>query len=123
MPPLTSTGEILERDQLQHVVGLQTARIEELQGEVQRLLDWSSDANGANVAVSSLVRIVGDSTATTGQRLRAAAAVLGYKTPDDGRFTPKDRLGATEIASSCCAMNLHRGLFRPWSGLPPRRAM
>jgi hypothetical protein len=83
-PARSSVGEILEQHRLEHIVSSQTTRIEELQGEVQRLLDWSSGANGANVAVSNLVRIVGDSTATTRQRLRAAAAVLGYKTPDDG---------------------------------------
>jgi hypothetical protein len=87
-PPRSSVGDVLEQHRLEHIVSSQTTRIDELQGEVQRLLDWSSGANGANVAVnvavSNLVRIVGDSTATTRQRLRAAAAVLGYKTPDDG---------------------------------------
>src|SRR5262249_9946919 len=65
----------------------QTQQIEELQGEVEQLRDWSngSNANGeANVALSSLIRIVSDSTASTRQRIRAAAAVLGYKVHDDG---------------------------------------
>jgi AraC-like DNA-binding protein len=57
--------------------------LEELPDEVEP--DWSNGggANGANVAVSSLVRIVGDSAASTRQRIRAAAAVLGYKVQDD----------------------------------------
>src|SRR5262249_4327498 len=70
--PVASIGEGLEKDQLEHLVGSQTLQIEELQGEVERLRDWSSggDANGeANVALSSLVRIVGDSAITARQRL------------------------------------------------------
>jgi len=67
-------------------VDSQAGQIEGLQGEVERLLDWSSgiDANGAGVAVSSLVRIVGDSTASTRQRLKAAGAILSYRVQDDG---------------------------------------
>jgi hypothetical protein len=74
----------LENDRLAYVVDPQAAPIAELPDEVEDLRDWSSDVNGANVAVSSLVRIVGDSTASTRQRIRAAAAVLGYKVQDDG---------------------------------------
>ena len=37
-----------------------------------------------NIALSSLVRIVSDSTASTRQRIKAAAAVLGYKVQDAG---------------------------------------
>src|SRR6516164_4870690 len=73
--PPVSIGEQLEK----------MRQIGELQVEVERLRDWSSggDANGeANVALSSLVRIVGDSAITARQRLRAAAAVLGYKVQD-----------------------------------------
>jgi hypothetical protein len=68
-------------EQLKHVVGLQTARIEELQGENQRLLNGIA---GDNVAVSSLVKIVGDGTVSTPRRLKAAAAVLGYRVSDNG---------------------------------------
>jgi hypothetical protein len=75
-PTQTSAGQILEKDRLEYLVDSQTQQIEGLQGEVERLLDWSSgDANGANVALSSLVRIVGEGTASTRQRIRAAAAV------------------------------------------------
>ena len=81
----TSDGQILERDQLTHLVTVQTQQIGELRGEVVRLRDWASgDANGANnVALSNLIKIVADNSASTRQRLRAAAAVLSYKTPDD----------------------------------------
>jgi AraC-like DNA-binding protein len=81
----TSAGEKMEREQLAHVVDSQVQRIGELNDEVERLRDWSSgdDANGAGVALSSLVRIVGDSTASVRQRLKAAAAVLGYRVHDD----------------------------------------
>jgi hypothetical protein len=60
-------------------------QIGELQGEVERLLNWSggSDGNGKGVGLSSLVRIVGDSAASTRQRIKAAAAVLGYKAQAD----------------------------------------
>jgi hypothetical protein len=78
-PPLTSTGEVLDRDRLEHVVSLQTAQIEELQGENQRLLDGIA---GDNVAISALVRIVADGAVATPRRIRAAAAVLGYKVSD-----------------------------------------
>ena len=85
--PITSIGEKLEKDQLEYLVDSQTQQIEELQGEVERLRDWSTGngANGdANIALSSLVRIVGDSDASTRQRIKAAAAILGYKVHDDG---------------------------------------
>jgi hypothetical protein len=78
-PPPTFTGEILERDRLEHVVSLQTTQIEELQGENRRLLDGIA---GDNVAVSALVRIVADGAVATPRRIRAAAAVLGYKVSD-----------------------------------------
>jgi predicted RNase H-like nuclease (RuvC/YqgF family) len=73
----------LEKDQLEYLVDSKTQQIDELQGEIERLRDWSSSGDGANVALSSLVRIVGDNTASTRQRIRAAAAVLGYKTEGD----------------------------------------
>jgi len=79
--PITSIGEKLEKDQLEYLVDSQTQQIEELQGEVERLRDWSTGngANGdANIALSSLVRIVGDSDASTRQRIKAAAAILSY---------------------------------------------
>jgi hypothetical protein len=43
-----------------------------------------SDGDINGVAVASLVRIVSDDTASMRQRLRAAAAVLGYKVKDAG---------------------------------------
>jgi hypothetical protein len=87
--PQTSAGEILEKDRLEHLVESQTQQIGELQGEVERLLDWrngntNGDTNGGNIALSSLIRIVGDSAASTRQRIKAAAAILGYKVQDDG---------------------------------------
>jgi hypothetical protein len=83
--PVASIGVGLEKDRLEYLVDSQMRQIEGLQGELERLRDWSCgrDANGANIALSSLVRIVGDSTASTRQRIRAAAAILGYKTQDD----------------------------------------
>jgi hypothetical protein len=84
--PVASIGEGLEKDQLEYLAHSQTRQIAELQGEVERLRDWSSGgANGeTNVALSSLVRIVGDSAVSPRQRLRAAAAVLGYEVLDAG---------------------------------------
>jgi hypothetical protein len=88
-PPPVSTGEItgvpLSRDQLEYLSDTRAQQVEELQGELERLRDWSTsgDANGANVALTSLVRIVADSAASTRQRIRASAAVLGYKTEGD----------------------------------------
>ena len=89
--PVTSSagepiGEPQSRDQLEYLVDSQTQRIGELRGEVERLRDWSNggDANGADIALSSLVRIVSDSTASPRQRIKAAGAVLGYRVRDDG---------------------------------------
>ena len=66
----------LENDRLAYVVDPQAVRLEELPDEVER--DWSGGGiNG--VAVANLAQIVSDNTASTPQRLRAAAAVLGYK--------------------------------------------
>jgi hypothetical protein len=78
--------EQLEKDRLEYLTNSQDRQIGELQGELERLRDWSAggDANGeANVALSSLVRIIGDSGASTRQRLRASACVLNYKVHDD----------------------------------------
>jgi hypothetical protein len=80
-PPLSSTGEVLERDRLEHVVNLQTTQIEELPGENKRLLNGIA---GDNVAVSALVRIVADGAVSTPRRLKAAAAVLNYRVSDVG---------------------------------------
>ena len=82
-------GEQLEaakrnNDRLEYLVDLQEGRIVGLQGEVECLRDWSSGGDANGVAVSNLVRIVGDSSASTRQRLRAAAVVLGYKVQDAG---------------------------------------
>src|SRR5262249_6336644 len=76
--PVTSIGEGLEKDRLEYLADLQAVQIEDLQGQVESLRDWSSgSANG--VAVSNLAQIVSNSSASTRQRLRAAAAILSYK--------------------------------------------
>ena len=55
-----------------------------MQGKVERLLDWSSGGDAsAGVAIPTLAKIVGDGSASMRQRLKAAAAILGYKLPDD----------------------------------------
>jgi hypothetical protein len=85
-PTQTSAGRILEKDRLEYLADSRAQQVEELQGEVERLRDWvsGSDANGANnVALSNLIKIVADNSASPRQRLRAAAAVLSYKTPND----------------------------------------
>jgi hypothetical protein len=85
-PPPKSVGERLgemDKDQLEYLAGSQAVQIEDLQGEVESLRDWSS--GGANgVAVSNLAQIVGDSAASTRQRLRAAAAILSYRVQSAG---------------------------------------
>jgi hypothetical protein len=53
-PPISAgeaTGEPLSRDQLEYLKDSQTQRIAELQGEVERLRDWSNggDTNGATI--------------------------------------------------------------------------
>ena len=76
-------GELLERDRLAHVNDLQTRQIGELQTELERLRDWSSgNANG--VALSNLLQIVSDGAASVRQKLKAAAAILGFKVEDPG---------------------------------------
>ena len=77
-PPLE---RLLERDQLEYVASSRAAKIEELEDEVRRLVDGAAD--GANIAVSSLVRIVGDGTVSTPRRLKAAGVLLGYKVQSD----------------------------------------
>jgi hypothetical protein len=82
-------GEQLEaakrnNDRLEYLVDLQAERIEGLQGEVECLRDWSSGSNAYGVAVSNLAQIVSDSSASTRQRLRAAAALIAYQVQDVG---------------------------------------
>jgi hypothetical protein len=80
-PSTASIGERLEKDRLEYLVDSQADQIEDLQGEVESLRDWSS--GGANgVAVSNLAQIVSDSAASTRQRLRASAVILGYRVQD-----------------------------------------
>jgi hypothetical protein len=69
-----------EKAQLEYLVDTQAGEIQELRNEVESLRDWASGSNG--VAVSNLVQIVGDATASTRQRLKAAAVVLGYRVQD-----------------------------------------
>jgi hypothetical protein len=70
-------GEKMERDQLQHVLGMKEERIGELERQIEGIAD-----NGS-VAVSSLVRIVGDASVAVRRRLKAAAAILGFKVDDE----------------------------------------
>ena len=77
-------GEPRSRDQLEFPADSRAQEIGELQGEVERLRDWSSGSNdGADIALSSLTRIVSDGTASPRQRIKAAGAVLGYRVRDD----------------------------------------
>ena len=52
-PPPDSVGLRLEKEQLEHLVSMQTQRISELDAEVAHLRDWTSggdaNGNGANV--------------------------------------------------------------------------
>ena len=75
----------LTGDRLVYWADLQATSPQESPDEVEVLPDLGSGSDadgGANVALSSLVRIVGDSAASLRQRLRAAAAVLAYKVQD-----------------------------------------
>jgi hypothetical protein len=90
-PPTPSIGEQLdtarrENDRLDHVAALRAERLEELRSQVENLRDWASGSNG--VAVSNLVQILSDTAASPRQKLRAAAAILGYKVqnPDIAEF-------------------------------------
>jgi hypothetical protein len=130
----TLEKEALEKDRLEYLVDSKAQQIEELQGEVERLRDWSNgnDADGANVAVASLIRVVSDTAATMRQRLNAASAILGYKLSDDDvadftkRFlqavcTSTDiatdyRVTAAELLRKCEAPRIMPPVERP----PPR---
>jgi len=83
-PPTKSIGELfgeMDKDQLEYLAGSQAVQIEDLQDQVESLRDWSS--GGVNgVAVSNLAQIVSNSAASTRQRLRAAAVILGYRVQD-----------------------------------------
>jgi hypothetical protein len=75
----------LENDRVEYLVDSQAVPpLEELPDECLPERNSGADANGANVALPSLVGIVSDDAASMRQRIRAAAAVLGYKTHDDG---------------------------------------
>jgi hypothetical protein len=72
----------LDNDRLEYLTNSQTQQIEELQSEVEGLRDWSN--GGVNgVAVSNLAQIVGNSAASTRQRIKACGAILAYKVHDD----------------------------------------
>jgi hypothetical protein len=73
----------LEKDRLEYLATSRAQRIEELQSENERLLNWSNGGD-AGVALPSLVRIVGDGSASTRQRLKAASAILAFQVQDDG---------------------------------------
>ena len=83
--PVTSIGEGLEKDRLEHLANSQAVQIEEMKGEIECLREWSagSDANGAGIAVAALVRIVADGNATARQKIKASSTILSYKTQDD----------------------------------------
>jgi hypothetical protein len=85
-PDIASIGESIgvsrDKSELEYLVGTQTRQIGELQDKVERLLDWKGGDDVNGVALPSLVRIVGDGSASTRQRIKAAAAVLAYKTQD-----------------------------------------
>ena len=83
-PTQASTEQILEKDRLEYLADTRAQQIGELQDEVARLRDFSGGASGADVAVSTLVQIVSDSSASTRQRIKAAGAILGYRVQDDG---------------------------------------
>jgi hypothetical protein len=91
--PVPSIEEQLEHskrqnDRLEFVAGSRLEQIDQLRDQLDDLRDWASGTNG--VALGSLVRIVGDSSATVRQRLRAAGAVLAYKVdPDVSAFTKR----------------------------------
>jgi hypothetical protein len=78
---------------LEYLVDSQTQQIEGLQGEVERLRDWSngSDADGAGVAIPSLIRIITDSASTMRQKLKGAETILSYQVEDASvvEFTKK----------------------------------
>jgi hypothetical protein len=84
-PPTASSGvkavpSEAEQTRLEYLVDTQAGEIQELRDEVETLRSWASGGNG--VAVSNLVQIVGDSSASPRQRLRAASVILGYRVQD-----------------------------------------
>jgi hypothetical protein len=70
-------GEKLERDQLQHVLDMKEERIVELERQIVGIADSGS------VAVSALVRVIGDVSVTARRKLRAASAILSFKVEDE----------------------------------------
>lgn len=86
--PFVSTGdpvgEPLSRDQLEYLADTRAQQVSELQGEVERLRDWSngSDVDGIGVAIPALIRIISDSSSTMRQRIKAASTILNYQVQD-----------------------------------------
>ena len=80
--PITSVGDNLEKDRLEYLANSRAQQVTELQDKVERLLDWSNGGD-AGVALPSLIKIVGDDTASVRQRLRASACVLAYKADNE----------------------------------------
>jgi hypothetical protein len=67
-----------ELDEYKHVVRQQIAEIDKLRIENQALVDW---IQGDSDALTCLQTIYNSSTASEGNKVRAAAAAIGYERP------------------------------------------
>jgi hypothetical protein len=66
-----------ENSRLEFLLDTQVEQTEQLQDQIESFHDRSEGNDG--VAISNLVRIISDNSATPRQRLKAAAVILGYK--------------------------------------------
>jgi hypothetical protein len=81
-----SVGEPLEKYQLEHLLSLQTERVELLEAANRRLIgSRRTIANGqaAGTAIEALVTIMQDIKVSMRRRIQAAEGLLQYKTPED----------------------------------------
>jgi hypothetical protein len=90
-------GPELERHQYKHVLELKAERISELEQQIEGIAD-----NGS-VAVSSLVRIVGDTSVAVRRRLKAAAAILSFKVDDESIVA----FAVNYLESICASSDAH----------------
>jgi hypothetical protein len=82
-----SIGEPLEKYQLEHLLSLQTERVELLEAANRRLSGSRKAAVAADEAgsttIGTLVRLMADQTVLMRRRLQAAQLLIGFKSPPD----------------------------------------
>jgi hypothetical protein len=99
-PEPPSIGESLramERNQLEHVAGLQRERVDKLEIENRRLRGSKkaiANGNASGTAIEALLTIMRDPTVTVRRKIQACEGLLQFKTPEDIANQAKQMLAA-----------------------------